>query len=207
MALLGGKPELTRVLDIHVAYFKVETIGAALDLIRVYRDARYFLMQEQYVDESSPGFPETFFWLSHSAQEGDEFWFWWRPHKVLSPAWRPANIWKYFKLNFHGHKLKPMEIMHEGKKQKVYKGKFEVYVDAMLKIEPPQWGKQTPFKKAALEIFWKRLYRKNIEMFRKEVLDDAYKFQAYFKQIFRQQSFTPKMKFAGAEYGLPSVEY
>ena len=205
--VLGVPVTDSRVLDIHVAFFRVRSSGAPMDLQRIYRDARYFLIQERYADEKSSRFPETFFWLSHSQQDGDEFWFWWRPYKHLSPAWKPAGIYKYFKLNFHGFKLKPIEIMHEGKKHKAHVGKFEVYVDAMLKIEPPKWGKDTPFKRAALEVFWKRVYRKNIEMYRKELLDDAYKFQAYFKHIFEMESFTPKQQFLAQKQGLPSTEW
>lgn len=194
------------MLDIHVAFFKINLAEGTVDPMRIYRDARYFLMQESYVDEKYINFPETFFWQADSQHHGKEFWIWWRVAKEMSPHWKPTGVKKFFKINFHGHKLHQREIMHEGKKLKVHTGKLEIYVDAILRITPPKWGKDTPFKRAALDIFWKRIYRKNIEMFRKEVLDDSYKFQAYFKKIFKMESFTPKMKFATPEYGLPNTQ-
>jgi len=134
----------------------------------LYIELHYWLVEFSYAKPKDPDFPETFFW-EHRWQDGSrEFWIWWRPKKVIEGN----KFWhRLINVDFHGVRMRTVEIMYKGKKLKADKGKFELLLQSNLEIDvEKQWGNSiiAPF----WELFWKRIWRKEIEMYRKEVMTD-----------------------------------
>ena len=197
-------------MDIHVAFFKVKMSGGEiLDARRVYKDLRYWLIQEGYATPAAGDFPETYFWQEETMKQGKTYWIWWRPYKKVGvfSSGMAKFIRRVMKINIHGLKLKETEIMHQGKKVKVMKGTFEIYVHAMLHFEMGDWEHGSAFKQSLFEIFWKRIYTKKIATYKKDVLNDSYKIQAYLKRIFNMDTWTAEQEEYYAKFGLSDTEF
>lgn len=196
-------------MDIHVAFFKVKTVGEVMDVRRMYKDLRFFLIKEGYADTNASTFPEMYFWQEETMKLGKTFWIWWRPEKgvgIFSVGMKKF-ITRKLKINIHGMKMKEIEIMHQGKKIKVVKGSLEIYVHAILHFEMGDWETGNAFKQSLFEIFWKRLYLKKIEAYKKEVLNDSYKIQAYLKRVLNLETWTAEHEEYFAKFGIPDTEF
>jgi hypothetical protein len=144
---------------------------------RFYDALHDWFYEENYTDGADPPegydakFPEKYYWESRHQTMGNEYWIWWRCKKSIA-----GN--KLFKrvidLDIHGVGVKEEEIMYAGKRVKINKGKFELIIRGKLEIDPG--GKWRSSRLAFLfEVFWKRLWRKELEMYRRDVSDDVLK--------------------------------
>jgi len=134
----------------------------------LYIELHDWLIEFGWVKGGDPSFPEKYFWESRAQDGSREFWIWWRPTKVIEGN----QFWhRVLNIDFHGVHIRKVEIMYKGKKISCDKGKFELLLQAKLEIDKnKQWGSSilAPF----WELFWKRIYRKEIEMYRLETLAD-----------------------------------
>jgi len=134
----------------------------------LYIELHYWLKEFGYAPMSDPDFPEKFFWEARSQDGSREFWIWWRPTKSIegNKFWHRA-----INIDFHGVRMRSVEIMYKGKKLKADKGKFELLLQSKLVIDKDKaW--ENSWMKPFWELFWKRIFRKEIEMYRKEVMAD-----------------------------------
>ncbi len=200
-------------MDIHIGFFRAKAVGEYFDLRRTYKDLRYWLIGEGYMSSETVGFPERYFYLSETQKDGKWFFVWWRPRKeigVFSMALKggkPVEFYKALKINMIGEKFRDAEIMHQGKKVKVQKGTFEIIVHAYLHFGMAEWERGSDFKKALFDIFWKRIYKKSIETYKKEALNDMYKLQAHMKKVMEMESWKPEGKTFEPHFGLPDTEF
>ena len=202
-------------MDIHIGFFRAKAVGEYFNLRRTYKDLRYWLIGEGYCSSETTGFPERYFYLSETQKEGREFYVWWRPRRALGvfsaglAGGKGVEFYKSLKINMIGTKFKDAEIMHGGKKIKVQKGTFEVIVHSMLHFGMPEWEgpEASDFKRALFDIFWKRIYKKNVEYWKKETLNDMYKLQAHLKKIMDMETWKPEGKTFEPHFGLPETEF
>jgi hypothetical protein len=201
------------VMDIHIGFFRAKAVGEYFDLKRTYKDIRYWLIGEGYCDSNTTNFPERYFYLSETQKDGKIFYVWWRPKKALGIFSGPLSggkgveFYKGLKINMVGLKFKDAEIMHQGKKIKVQKGTFEIIVHATLHFGMPSWEKGSSFERGLFDLFWKRIYKKSIETYKKEALNDMYKFQAHLKKIMDMETWRPEGKTFEPHFGLPETEF
>lgn len=197
------------MVDFHLAFFKVKGVGETMDARRVYKDFRHWLVKEGYASSAAKNFPEVYFWQEETMKFGKTWWIWWRPEKKVGVF--SSGMMKYvkriMKINIHGLKMKDKEIMHQGKKLKVQKGTIEIFVHMMLHFEMGEWEKTPGFKKALFEVFWKRIYAKNLAAYKQEALNDAYKIQAHLKRIFAMESWTEDFEPFFDRFGIPNTEF
>lgn len=202
-------------MDIHIGFFRAKAVGEYFDLKRTYKDFRYWLIAEGYTSSETVGFPERYFYQSETQKDGRLFFIWWRPAKSLGAfsgglgrsAGGGVKFYKALKINMIGEKFKEAEIMHQGKKIKVNKGTFEVIVHATLHFGMPEWEEGSDFKKGLFDLFWKRIYKKSIEMYKKEALNDMYKLQAHMKKIMNMETWKPEGQTFEPHFGLPETEF
>jgi hypothetical protein len=144
-------------------------------------------IENGYSPPGDSNFPETMYWEARSQVGGSEYWIWWRPTKTIenNKFWR-----RVINIDFHGVGMKSVEIMYKGKKVKADKGKFEILLQAKLEIDQDKQSEKHWLLKPFLEIFWKRLFRTEIEMYRKEVLGDMKTIQDICRQWFQIGSLT-----------------
>lgn len=200
-------------MEIHVGYFRAKTVGEYFVLKRLYKDLRYWLIAEGYASPETVGFPERYFYLSETQKEGKSFYVWWRPQKKIGvfssglAGGSGVEFYKMMKVNMLGSKLKSTEIMHQGEKIKVDKGSFEVVVHSMLHFSMPSWEKGSAFEQGLFEVFWKRIYKKSIDSYKKEALKDMYKLQAHMKKILELETWYPTGAPVEPHFGIADTEF
>jgi hypothetical protein len=134
----------------------------------LYVELHDWLIEFNYAQPSDPAFPEKFFWETRQQDGTKEFWIWWRPVKVIegNQFWR-----RVINIDFHGVRMRQVDIMYKGKKIKADKGKFELLLQAKLEIDVGGvWA--SSILRPIWELFWKRIFRKEIDQYRKEVMAD-----------------------------------
>ena len=116
-------------------------------------------------------FPELSYYESRRQDKGREIWFKWRLRYAPqgSPFYRRA-------LNFDVHALgfKPVDIVDQGTKYSFEKGELWFACRAELQIDYHGKWKKHPFLKRMLDVFWKRVFWKDLQLHQKEVYNDAF---------------------------------
>ena len=84
--------------------------------------------------------------------------------------------------------------MHEGQKFKTNYGQIKIVVQGIIETDYDKKWEKHWFLKNFNELFWKRIFWKNMEIHRKEVYDDAYALQNEIKSYLDMQSFKPEKK-------------
>ncbi len=195
-------------MEIVVAFYKVKMVGGETFILRrIYQDLRYWLIGEEWANPDTPGFPEKYIWQEETQKKGKEMWIWWRPIKTIGPFTAPTFARRKLDINWHAYKFKDSEKIVNGKKFRVQKGNIEVFVKMSLVFEFKSWENGGPFLKSLFDTFWKRIYRKNIEMFKREALDDAYRLQGYLKRIMNMESWEPDEREHYPILGIPDTEF
>jgi hypothetical protein len=200
-------------MDMRIGYFRAKAVGEYFDLKRQYKDMRYWLIGEGYCSSETVGFPERYFYMNETQKAGKTFYCWWRPRKALGvfsgrlAGEKPVEFYKSLKINHWGQKMRQTEIMHAGKKVTVYKGTFEYIVHSMLHFSMPGWENGSEFKQGMFEVFWKRVFKKQIDAYKKECLKDTYKLQAHMKKALKMETWKPAGKVFEPEYGISDSEF
>ena len=144
------------------------------NFLRFYIALHEWVFDENYTDggDFDAKFPEKYYWESRSQTEGNEYWIWWRCKKMVPPGNKLFK--RVIDLDIHGVGVKQEEIMYGGKRIKVNKGKFELIIRGKIEIDPG--GKWRNSNLSFLfDVFWKRIWRKELEMYRREVNEDVLK--------------------------------
>jgi len=97
-------------------------------------------------------------------------------------------------IDFHALNLKEVEVMHEGQKVKTNYGQIKILVQAIIETDYEKSWQGHWFLKFFNEVFWKRIFWRNMEIHRKEVYKDAYNLQEEIKKYLEMQSTTPDKK-------------
>ncbi len=189
-------------MDIFVAKAEVKSTSV-FQAQMLYIDLHDWLVENGYAPAIDPEFPEKLVWESRQQNGTREFWVWWRPTKVIegNRFWR-----RVINIDFHGVRMSKVELMHQGKKITADKGKLELLLQAKLEIDVGGLWKKSwlePF----LEPFWKRIYRKEIDMYKEEVMNDMRVIQDIGRRFFGlgqfsvdKQSYMPTKGFVEKEY-------
>ena len=168
------------------------------DFRKLYDALHDYIYVESYTDEgdSDPGFPEKYYWESRSQNKGTEYWIWWRCKKRV----HGNQLFKRaIDLDIHGVAVKEKEIMYGGKRVKIHNGKFELIIRGKLEIDhDAKW--RNSMLGFLFEIFWKRIWRKELTGYRKEVVADVMKLQDFARNFMgmptvakRPELFYPKL--------------
>ncbi|MBT4824896.1 hypothetical protein HN695_01450 [Candidatus Woesearchaeota archaeon] len=163
-----------------------------------------YLWSEEYSTAKDEAFPETYYYETRTQQGGKEVWVWWRP--ISNKRGTKNNFYqRFFNIEVHGVGVRDAEIMRDNKKWKVQMGKVEVLTKVYLRIDPENKWQKNWFLKMIFEWFWKRMYRKHMEMHKKELLKDSYKFRETVKRLLELNTFAvPQRPFAPAKaFGSP----
>jgi len=148
---------------------------------QLYVELHDWLVEFNYASQVDPKFPEKLIWEARKQNGSKEVWIWWRPHKVIegNKFWR-----RVINIDFHGVGITPVEVMYKGKKIKCDKGKFELLMQAKLEIDIGGKFQNSKLLGAFWEVFYKRIFRKEIDMYRREVLNDLKTIQGVGRRFF-----------------------
>jgi len=161
----------------------------------------YIFREFNFGKRPTSDFPEKYFYESKSPN-GKEIWVWWRPVKAEAGS---KFVRKKFKIDLHGVAVKDIEIMRNNKKFKADVGKVEVLVKAHLELDyKGMWEKS--FLAPMMQLFYKTVYKKILEGYRKDLLMDSYKMQEFVKRIMDINTFSYPTRPFNPPLGLPEEE-
>jgi len=172
-------------MEIYVTGAEVKSTNV-FEAKKLYIELHNWLIEVGYSPPGDMNFPEKMIWESRTQTGGAEYWIWWRPYKEIegNKFWR-----RVINVDFHGVGMKNVEIMYKGKKARAVKGKFEILLQSKLEIDRKGLWEKNWLLAPFLDIFWKRIYRKEIEMYRKEILQDLKVIQDISRQFFALGAF------------------
>jgi len=155
-------------------------------ITELYKYLRELLKEKGYLDDEKEKWTETYY-LDRSSPGGKELWFWWRTDRTPDD-----NDYLQYKLNldFHVLALKDVEIVHHGKKIKAHKGEIEILISAWLIFDPKDTFGKSGFLKRYFNTFVSSIYREQLEAKRLELLKDIAEIQASIKQYLEQKAIT-----------------
>jgi hypothetical protein len=171
----------SRPMEIHIQNLEVKstTVYSILDL---YKQLRFWLIENGYASSNDREFPEKYYWESRSQTKGAEFWIWWRPTKPVAgnKFWR-----RVIDIDIHGVGITDVDIMYQGQKVRAQKGKLEILMRAKLELDVGGKWKDNTLMAQILPFFWKRLWKRELEMQKKDLMFDAVRLQDQVKKFFK----------------------
>ncbi len=202
------------MVEIHIAHFRMKGVGETFNLRRMYQDLRYWLIGEEWATPSTTSFPEKYVYQEETQKRGKETWIWWRfekrygTGKSIGTFTSSGRFIKNLKITIHPYKYNDVETVVNGKKIKVQKGTIEFIIHMTLQYGFEEWDTdETPFLKGISGAIWKRIYKKTVDMHKKNTLDEAYKLQAYLKRILEIESWSPAEREFYPVFGIPNTEF
>lgn len=169
------------------------------------------IMFEWYKENSykSPQYdddPETVY--THKLLAGGTFldaWLWWRYIKFPLDSNKDTSYVRYH-LNVEMHFLgdaQETEIMHKGRKMKLYKGEVEFYITPSVEMDfRDEWEKGGVLG-LVHDVFRKKIFREELESHKNYIYSEAYKLQGLLKQFFKVESFVAEETVQQPSKGLP----
>lgn len=158
----------------------------------LYRATRHWLMENEFVDPKGDG----------SMESAMEVLYHYRKGTTISPAEKELRIWwrtvKSSPVNLYVHHLDidwniiqmyDLEIMREGKKEKVQKGEMRIGIRAYIDVPDL---KSSPILKFFDNWYKTRLIKKNLEESKKMLYQDAYRLQGMMKKYLDMKTFIPE---------------
>ncbi|MBI3033335.1 hypothetical protein HYY69_07710 [Candidatus Woesearchaeota archaeon] len=189
--------------DILVAKFEIKSTDKIV-INKVYIALHDYFYREEYSKGRDAEFPETFMFETRTQKGGKEIWVWWRPEKDIKGN---SFVKKKFVFDIHGVGLTEVELIKQNFKFKAVTGKVEFLVKAKLEVDVKERFRNNPFLAPIFSVFWKRLYRKQLEQHKLDMLKDAYKLQEFVKRQMELNTFvTPIQPFAPA-LGFPDQNF
>ncbi len=166
----------------------------------LYRATRQWLMENDYVDDHGDTSMESGMEILYHYRRGTsqnpaerELRIWWRTVKGRHAAFGGASsFYKYhMDIDWNVIQMVDMEIMREGKKEKVQFGELRMMIRPF--IEMPDLS-TNPLMKFFDNWFRTRLLKKNLEENKKMIYQDAYRLQGMLKKYLELKIFTPDME-------------
>lgn len=189
--------------DILVAKFEIKSTDKIV-INKVYIALHDYFYREEYSEDRDAGFPETYMFETRTQKGGKEIWVWWRPSKAIASN---QFVKRKFVFDIHGVGLTEVELIKQNFKFKAVTGKVEFLVKAKLEVDVGGRFRNNPVLGPIFSVFWKRLYRKQLEQHKLEMLKDAYKLQEFVKRQMELNTFvTPIQPFAPA-LGFPDQNF
>ncbi|MAG15533.1 hypothetical protein CMO88_00570 [Candidatus Woesearchaeota archaeon] len=166
----------------------------------LYRVTRKWLMENDYGDAHEDASMESSGEILYHIRKGtsmgpneNELRIWWRT--VQNPNGGAHSGNKFYKhhidIDWNVIQMYDIEIMREGKKEKVQKG--EMIINIKPYIEMPDMS-NTPLLKFFDNWFRTRLLKKNLEENKKMLYQDAYRLQGMIKKYLELKIFTPELE-------------
>ncbi|HLD06806.1 MAG TPA: hypothetical protein VJC16_04700 [Candidatus Nanoarchaeia archaeon] len=148
-----------------------------------------WLVQNEYASRADRDFGEVLMLERIRQESGKEVWCYWRNSK--NPA--GSSFYRFvLELNYHIILLKSTEVIHEGVKYSTNWGEVELNFVSKLVIDPEGKWQKNWFTKSVFPLFFRRIYKKNWEMHRKELYREAYRWQQAAKEYLKLRVFAPE---------------
>jgi hypothetical protein len=157
----------------------------------LYEVLHEFLVEEGWCSRRDELFPERFYLQKEVQNIGNELWVWWRFEKF------PSGIYNsYYKfvmdVDFHVILLKDVEIVRQGVKYKGHHGEPEIKIWGKIITDWQGRWDSHPILKHLHEPFKKRIFKRDMEMHRRQLYREVYRFQEAVKTYFKLRTYLPE---------------
>lgn len=178
LGLRAGDPK-----DIMAAKFEIEN-DQTFHMKHIYKYMSEWLMEQGYSDQYVPGHSKfEVLYYEYTRPDGAiDHLIWWRVARV------PYNN-AYFRYVMHidiqTYGMKRTEIIHEKRKVKTYRGDLVIRFESFVQLDYKNEWENHWLLQHFDDIFRRRLYRKNIESYKKELYNESYRFQNMVKHFLK----------------------
>lgn len=153
----------------------------------IYTLIREWAVEEGWTTRDESIFPEEFFYHREYSQ-GIELWIWWRFEK------KATNPYYKFMMDVDWHilRLKPAEVVKNGKKYKCDTGDCEVVIRGKIISDAEDKWKNHPILKHFETIFWKRMHKSIFGAYKRELYRDVFRLQEAIKTYLQLSTYLPE---------------
>lgn len=130
---------------------------------------------------------ETYYSEKIDRTGAKELWIQWRPIKKA----KDGKFTFYLDFNFHILGMTSIEVVKDGAKIKTNKAEMELVLKAFLGLDFVKEMESNWLMKSALPIFQNRVYKKEIEIRKKELYQEVYNLLNVIKQWFKMKRYLP----------------
>ena len=90
--------------------------------------------------------------------------------------------------------MSDVEVIKNGRKVKAQKGEMQVKINPWIEVDMGKGWETHPILKYISSYFRRRLYKREMELHKKELYRDAYRLQAVIKKYLEMKSFLPEIE-------------
>ena len=121
---------------------------------------------------------------------GKEMWLWWRFQK--NPEGKTSSYIKNtLDIDFHLSYVRDQEIVHQGKKMKIYWGEMELFFRGKVLVDYQKQFQNNKLLSYFYEIFNKRLIKQELDKREKELLREVNQLVSHVKRFLNMRTFVP----------------
>jgi len=170
---------------------EIPTIESRYKATAVYKPLYEMLhdwfMENSYQDKfGGDKYMETLYSIEENPA-GDVLWIWWRLTKEISRQIRYVMNFDYL-----GVGVNDVEVVIDGKKVKAQKGELTIYINPRVEVDyKNEWEKSFIMRIFGLYLR-RRALKKNLEMHKRLLYEEAYKLQGLIKRYFDMYQFIPE---------------
>jgi len=148
-----------------------------------------WLVEEGWATRDDKSWPEIFYLHRWTQTAGQEIRIWWRFKKTPTGS----SYYQYWlDVDFLVIGLRPEDVIYKGEKYKANWGEVEVKLRARLIADYKHTWRNHWFLKHIHEIFRKRIFKRDLEMHKKELYRDIQRLQEAVKTYLNLKTYLPE---------------
>jgi len=159
-------------VGLEATYFRVKS-KEILHLQNLYKMMHEWLVEEEYCDDNEH-FPETYY-IEKRFGGKRRIYILWRAEK--EPEYNPFYT-RHMDVLFKCEHVQDIEVMQGGKKFATNKGEVEVKCWGFMEVDAKGEWRKNWFLKHFLDIYWQRIFYRDFEVHKQEVIRDVEGFRA-----------------------------
>jgi len=162
---------------------EIEYVTALKDL---YRRLHYWMENEEFKDFNGMDTFETLFWQRDTSQGTQEHHIWWRAYKHPGmPGNEQKQFLWFFKINMRTQNTTRSEVMHKGRKWRLYQTNYVINFDSFLINKYEDEFNKSSFLKNLLSRWKNWTYKDRQNYFEEELLKKSIEFQNIVKEYLK----------------------
>jgi hypothetical protein len=178
---------------------KIEVVYREMFVMQpLYRAIRKWLQENEFYDPKGDDTMESGMEILYLERRGTaqkpnekEWRIWWRTEKPVAMGGRSRYYNYHLNIDFNVIQTVDMEVMREGKKERVQFGELRITINPYIEI--PELVTH-PLLKYIDYFFRTRIIRKNLEEHKKMLYQDAYRLQGMIKKYLELKMFLPEVE-------------
>ena len=166
---------------VHSFEIEIEYVTHLKDL---YKRLHFWMENEGFTDFNGMQMYETLYWQRDLPNGAQEHHIWWRAYKYPGMEGNPQKQFRwFFKINMRTINTSRKEIMHKGRKWKMYQSNIVINLDAYLVREYEAGFKKSTFLRSLFDRWKSWAYKDREDYFEDALIEKAVEFQNICKEF------------------------